>query len=85
MTAVVIAIVQIAMSVVSILMHKGVIKLEQKKMWLKWLVLAIAILLTVLNVVSYSWGAKPPTTGQNPSTTDQNNENAVSAGRKSPF
>ena len=76
-TAVVIAIVQIAMAVVSILMHKGVINLEQKKMWLKWLVLAVAILLTVLNVVSYSWGTKPPTTGQNPSTTDQNKENAA--------
>lgn len=54
--AVVIAIVQIALAVVSILMHKGVIKLDQKMLWLKWLVLAIAILFTVLNVMSYSWG-----------------------------
>lgn len=57
---VIIAVVQIVMAVVSILMHKGIIKLEQKKLWLKWLVLAIAILLTVLDVVSYSWGAKKP-------------------------
>lgn len=71
-TAVVIAIVQIIMAVVSILMHKGVIKLEQKKLWLKWLVLAVAILFTALNIMSYSWGTKTPTTGQNPSSTNQN-------------
>ena len=48
--AVIIAIVQIVMAVVSILMHKGVIKLEQKKLWLKWLVLAVAVLFTALNI-----------------------------------
>ena len=48
--------IQIILAVVSILMHKGVIKLEQKKLWLKWLVLAVAILFTVLNIMSYSWG-----------------------------
>lgn len=70
--AVVIAIVQIVMAVVSILMHKSVIKLEQKKLWFKWLVLAVAILFTALNIMSYSWGTKTPTTGQNPSSTNQN-------------
>lgn len=54
--AAIIAIVQIVLAVVSILMHNGVIKLEQKKLWLKWLVLAIAILFTFLNIMSYSWG-----------------------------
>lgn len=72
--AVVIAIVQIIMVVVSILMHKGVIKLEQKKMWLKWFVLAVAILFTTLNIMSYSWGTKTPTTGWNPYSTNQNNK-----------
>ena len=52
----IIAILQIALVVVSILMHKGVIKLEPKKAWLKYLVLGVAILLTVLNIMSYSWG-----------------------------
>lgn len=52
----IIAILQIALVVVSILMHKGVIKLEPKKDWLKYLVLGVAILLTVLNIMSYSWG-----------------------------
>ena len=52
----IIAILQIALVVVSILMHKGVIKLETKKAWLKYLVLGVAILLTVLNIMSYSWG-----------------------------
>lgn len=54
--AAIIAVVQIALAVVSILMHKGVIKLEQKKLWFKWLALTIAILFTVLNIMSYSWG-----------------------------
>ena len=52
----IIAILQIELVVVSILMHKGVIKLEPKKDWLKYLVLGVAILLTVLNIMSYSWG-----------------------------
>lgn len=70
--AVVIAIVQIVMAVVSIFMHKGVIKLEQDKLWLKWLVLAVAVLFTALNIMSYSWGSKTTTTGQNPSSSNQN-------------
>lgn len=75
--AIVIAIVQIAMAVVSILIHKGVIRLEQKKLWLKWLVLAVAILFTALNVMSYSWGTKTPSTGQNPSSTNHSSEDNV--------
>lgn len=75
--AVVIAIVQIVMAVVSLLMHKGVIKLEQKKLWLKWLVLAVAILFTALNIMSYSWGTQTPTTGQNPSSTNQDSGETV--------
>lgn len=75
--AVVIAIIQIAMAVVSILIHKGVIRLEQKKMWLKWLVLVVAILFTALNVMSYSWGTKTPSTGQNPSSTNHSSDDNV--------
>lgn len=75
--AIVIAIVQIAMAVVSILIHKGIIRLEQKKLWLKWLVLAVAILFTALNVMSYSWGTKTPSTGQNPSSINHSSEDNV--------
>ena len=75
--AIVIAIVQIGMAVVSILIHKGVIRLEQKKLWLKWLVLAVAILFTALNVMSYSWGTKTPSTGQNPSSINHSSEDNV--------
>lgn len=75
--AVVIAIVQIVMTVVSIFIHKNVIKLGQKKTWIKWLVLAVAILFTVLNVMSYSWGTKAPSIGQNPSSTNQSGDNHV--------
>lgn len=50
-----IAIFQIALAVVALLMHERTIKLPQKQLWLKWLVLAVAVLLTVLNIESYSW------------------------------
>lgn len=56
--AIIIAVLQIALSVVAVLMHRGIIKIEQKKGWLKWLLLGIAALLTVLNVMSYSWGTE---------------------------
>ena len=56
--ATIIAVLQIALAVVAVLMHRGIIKIEQKKVWLKWLLLGIAALLTVLNVMSYSWEAE---------------------------
>lgn len=56
--AIIIAVLQIALAVVAVLMHRGIIKIEQKKVWLKWLLLGIAALLTVLNVMSYSWGTE---------------------------
>lgn len=33
--AIIIAVLQIALSVVAVLMHRGIIKIEQKKVWLK--------------------------------------------------
>ncbi len=77
----IIAILQIALVVVSVLMHKGVIKLEPKKACLKYLVLGVAILLTVLNIMSYSWGQgskpnnddvtyQPPISDTNTNTSD---------------
>lgn len=75
--AVIIAIVQITLAVVSVLMHKGVIKLEQKKSWLKWLVLAVAILFTILNVMSYSWGTKKPASVKTSSSTEQSGADQV--------
>ena len=53
--AIIIAIFQIALAIVAVLMHRGIIKIEQKQLWLKWLLLGIAVLFTVLNVMSYSW------------------------------
>lgn len=50
------SILQLGGVIVALLMHKGVIKLEQKKVWIKYLVLAVAILFSVLNIMSYSWG-----------------------------
>ena len=64
--AVVIAIVQIVMAVMSVLMHKGIIKLNQRNVWIKWLVLTVAILFAPLNFMSYSWETETSTTVQNP-------------------
>lgn len=66
--AIVIAVVQIVLAVVSVLMHRGIIKLEQKQLWLKWLILVIAILFTVLNIMSYSWGKDSPGGTSKPDT-----------------
>ncbi len=54
--AAIISVLQIVLAVVSVLMHKGVIKLEAQKSWAKYLALVVAVLLTVLNIMSYSWG-----------------------------
>lgn len=76
--ATIIAVLQIALAVVAVLMHRGIIKIEQKKVWLKWLLLGIAALLTVLNVMSYSWetaNKNKPTPNQ---TSDTSSIAAVS-------
>lgn len=84
----VISLVQIAIVVVALLMHKGTIR--SQKNWLKYIVLAAAILFTVLNVMSYSWGGKKPssssnlpsgqlpqTTGQSVQTTNESTSNEI--------
>ena len=38
---------------------------------------AVAILFTALNVMSYSWGTKTPSTGQNPSSTNHSSDDNV--------
>lgn len=50
------SVIQLAGLVVAVLMHKSVIKLEAKKKWIQYLVFAVAVLFTVLNIMSYSWG-----------------------------
>ena len=47
------SVLQIAGLVISMLWHKGV--LNPPREWLKYITLAIAILFTVLNIMSYSW------------------------------
>lgn len=73
--ATIIAVLQIALSVVAVLMHRGIIKIEQKKGWLKWLLLGIAALLTVLNVMSYSWEAE----NKNKPTSNQTSDTSIAA------
>ena len=73
--AIIIAVLQIALSVVAVLMHRGIIKIKQKKVWLKWLLLGIAALLTVLNVMSYSWG----TANKNKPTPNPTSDTSIAA------
>lgn len=73
--AIIIAVLQIALSVVSVLMHRGIIKIEQKKVWLKWILLGIAALLTVLNVMSYSW----ETENKNKPTPNPTSDTSIAA------
>lgn len=73
--AIIITVLQIALSVVAVLMHRGIIKIEQKKVWFKWLLLGIAALLTVLNVMSYSWG----TANKNKPTPNQTSDTSIAA------
>lgn len=47
---------QITGVILALLMHKGIVKLNLQKNWIKYLVLTIAIAFTILNVMSYSWG-----------------------------
>lgn len=48
------SVIQIGGLIVSVLMHKGIIK--QSKQWLKWIVMGASAILIVLNIMSYSWG-----------------------------
>lgn len=73
--ATIIAVLQIALAVVAVLMHRGIIKIEQKKVWLKWLLLGIAAFLTVLNVMSYSWEAE----NKNKPTSNQTSDTSIAA------
>lgn len=54
--AAVIAILQIIITVVAILMHKGVIKVDPKQAKLKYVLLAVAVFLTIPNVMNFSMG-----------------------------
>ena len=51
---------QIIALIAAVLMHKKIIKLEAKKDWIKYLALAVAIFLTILNIFSYSWETTKP-------------------------
>ena len=55
--AIVISVLQIALVVVAVLIHREIIVVEEKKIWLKWLLIGIAAVLTILNTTSYYWGA----------------------------
>lgn len=73
--AIIISVLQIALATVAVLMHRGTIKLEQKKLWLKWLLLGIAALFTVLNVMSYSWSSE----SKNKAIPNSNSDTSIAA------
>lgn len=53
--AIIFSLLQLVGSIVAFLMHKGIIKLDEKEKRSEYLILAIAVLLTILNIASYSW------------------------------
>lgn len=81
--AIIFSALQLLGFIVSILMNKGIIKLE--KTWIKYIVLIGSILFFVLNVMSYSWikaiNNKTPNTNypstSNPVVSDTSSEPAV--------
>ena len=53
--AIFISVVQLSGFIIAILMHKKIINIPQKEKLVKCLVMVAAILLTVFNIMSYSW------------------------------
>lgn len=74
--AIVFSILQLAGLVVAILMNNNVIPV--KPQWVKHIVLAAAVLFTILNIASYTWGnseeAEKPAATSQPSVTSQPSE-----------
>ncbi len=72
--AIVCSLHQIAGIIVALLMYKGIIKIDKK--WISYLVLIGAILITILNIYSYSWNdtsRKNYTSGNNNSSVNIHN------------
>lgn len=77
--AIVFSVLQLAGLIVAVLMNKDIIILQQQ--WIKYIVLAAAIMFSILNIASYSWGKgnKPnnPSTSSQPQVSDTSNSNAA--------
>ena len=69
------SVLQIAGLVISMLWHKGV--LNPPREWLKYITLAIAILFTVLNIMSYSWDKNKVVEESDKSTVSSSETNAT--------
>lgn len=78
--AIVFSVIQLAGLIVAVLMDNDIIVLQQR--WVKCIVLAAAILFSILNIASYSWGKgnnkpnNPPTSSQ-PQVSDTPNSDAA--------
>lgn len=75
--AIVFSVLQLAGLIIAVLMNKDIITLQQQ--WFKYIVLAAVILLSILNIASYSWGRStkpnyPPSSSQ-PQVSDTPNSN----------
>ena len=63
--AIIIAILQIAALVVAVLMHKGTIGVQKR--WIKYVVLGVAVLLSIANIACYSANKRPKIDATRPS------------------
>lgn len=83
MIAAIVATIQIILVVISLLIRKGIIRMASKQLWIQYLVLAIAILLTAIYSISYASQTKEKTTdadrdwSQLPTASAPYNENST--------
>lgn len=54
--AIIFSVLQLVGLIVALLIHNDVIKMEKKIKWIRFLILVVAVALSYLNIVSYSWG-----------------------------
>lgn len=76
--AIAISILQLSLAAVSLLMHNGTIKHERKNSWLKWASLALAVLLSIPNIKSYSQVVETPVNTPLPTSYSHDSEMVIS-------
>lgn len=76
------SVLQLGGVVMAVFMHRGWVKLDQKKSWLQYLVLGAAVLLTVFNIMSYLW---EPGNYTEKDKTDQSSASEISGTAAAPY
>ena len=72
--AICIVVIQFALVIAATFYHIGIIDIGKKKKWMKWLMLCMAAILTVLDIMSYSWGIRKQYSGTSVESNEQISE-----------